>query len=155
MYQRNDFSDGIDQGWEGRKIMGSSFAPQMFSISEDGKMSINAVKDVEGTVIGFRKGSEDAQYTISFEYRGEDVWYLNDLKEEKSTLISDEDTYMFTSNDSDIETRFVISATPIHKTPTSVDNLNDGVKARKQMIDGTLYIIRDGRIYSTTGAMVK
>ena len=62
---------------------------------------------------------------------------------------------MFTSNDSDIETRFVISATPIHKTPTSVDNLNDGVKARKQMIDGTLYIIRDGRIYSTTGAMVK
>jgi hypothetical protein len=33
--------------------------------------------------------------------------------------------------------------------------MEDGSKARKQMINGTLYIIRDGRIYNAEGAVVK
>jgi len=45
---------------------------------------------------------------------------------------------------------------PIHNMPTAVSNTADTkVNARKVMIDGNLYILRDGSIYDITGACVK
>jgi uncharacterized repeat protein (TIGR02543 family) len=155
MLAREDFSDGFDNGWDGRKIEGESLAPQMYAKSAEGNMAVDCVQDIEGTVLGFRKGSEDSQYTFSFEYEGENTWYLNDLQEQESTLIENGNTYVFDSRTDDSEARFVVSATPIRKIATGVEGTGDGTKARKLLIEDKLFIIRGGHMYSADGAMVR
>lgn len=152
LYENEQFTNEFDNGWEAPFLEGDGRAGQLYTQTDD-KMVILATPDLEGTVVGFIPG-EAANYTISFEGDGKG-YYLNDLDEQESTLIEEGNTYVFTPNESTNATRFVISKTPINKIITGNDAIFDGTKARKQMIDGILYIIRDGRIYDATGALVK
>ena len=122
-------------------------------------MAIHCTPAVDGTILGFKPG-QDASYTFSFIYDGDETLYLNDLKTETSTLIREGNTYNFTYEDGDAVNRFMISATPFAKTtPTGVDKVQgDKVqsdKVRKVLIDDHLYIIRAGKVFDATGAMVK
>ena len=114
---------------------------------------------MEGTVVGFEKGSDDNVYTFSFKYDGEDIWYLNDLKEQTSTLINNENTYIFSSESGDAAMRFIISATPIIKVTTGVENVQgddvQSTKVHKVLINDHIYIIRGGRMYDATGKKIK
>ena len=149
--EHEQFTSGIDKGWEAIYMDGDGRFGELYAQSTE-KMSIFATPDLEGTVLGFVPG-ETMNYTISFEGNGKG-YYLNDMVTEQSTLIDEDNTYVFSSSENNAA-RFVISKTPINKVPTGYDAINDGVKARKQMINGILYIIRDGRIYSAQGALVK
>lgn len=155
---RWDFEEGFDNGWDGRFIEGDEEAPQLYMSTIEGKMVINCVPEIDGTVLDFQRGSADAMYTFTFEYEGDKTWYLNDLKEKKSTRISGENNYTFYSENYDSHSRFVISSLPVN-TATGVDRTQgDNVaetKARKIMVNGLLYIIRGGQIYDATGAIVK
>ena len=150
--EHEQFSNGIDNGWEALYMEGDGRFGELYAQATE-KMSILAAPNLEGTVLGFAPGQAES-YTISFEGDGKG-YYLNDVKMETSTLIEEGNTYEFAADESTNATRFVISKKPIHNTPTDVDAVNDGVKARKQLIDGVLYIIRDGRLYDVTGALVK
>lgn len=154
---RQDFSSGFDNGWDGKNLNEPGVAPILYALREDGtKDAVSAIPTYEGTVVGFRIG-EDNNYTFSFNYDGEDIWYLNDLKEEKSTLIDAANTYSFVAEAGDAEARFIISATPIQKLPTGIGNdANDAmVKVRKLIINDQLFIIRAGRMYNAVGSIVK
>ena len=155
LLERADFSEGFENGWDGPKLFGESVAPQLYAITPDGNMAINCVPDWEGTVVGFRAGTEDNMYTFSFEYEGEQTWYLNDLKTEQSTRILSGNTYAFSTASGDMEARFIISATPISKVPTGIENGEAGKNVHKLLIDGILYIIRNGRMYDATGVMIR
>ena len=157
IHERADFSFGHDAGWDGYKINGNAHSPQLYTVSNAKQMSVNAIPDMEGTVVGFRKGSDDDIYTFSFIYDGEEEYYLNDLKEQTSTLISNENTYMFSAESGDAEARFIISASPIAPVITGVEQTSSkqDAKARKVMINDHIYIIRGGKMYSIDGAMVK
>jgi hypothetical protein len=155
--EREDFSAGFDNGWDGKNLNEPGVAPILYALREDGtKDAVSAIPTYEGTVVGFRQG-EDNQYTFSFNYDGEDIWYLNDLKEEKSTLIDAANTYSFVAEAGDAEARFIISATPIQKLPTGIGNdANDAMaKVRKLIINDQLFIIRAGRMYNAVGSIVK
>lgn len=155
--EREDFSAGFDNGWDGKNLNEPGVAPILYALREDGtKDAVSAIPTYEGTVVGFRIG-EDNNYTFSFNYDGEDIWYLNDLKEEKSTLIDAANTYSFVAEAGDAEARFIISATPIQKLPTGIGNdANDAmVKVRKLIINDQLFIIRAGRMYNAVGSIVK
>ena len=156
MFMREDFSIGFDNGWDGRKMKGKTYAPYLYAATDDGKMAVNSIPTAEGTVLGFKAGTEDNYYTFSFNYNGEDNWYLNDIKEQKSTLINAAETYEFVAEPGDTETRFVISATPIHKITTGNESASaEAAKVRKLIIDDKIYIIRGGRMYSVDGQMIK
>ena len=146
------FTNEFDNGWEARFLEGDGSYGQLYAQTDD-KMTILATPDLEGQVVGFIPGVA-SEYTISFEGDG-NGYYLNDLDLQESTLIEEGNTYVFTPNESSNATRFVISKMPISKIITGNDAIFDGTKARKQMIDGILYIIRDGRIYDATGVLVK
>ena len=153
--EREDLTDGFDNGWDGHHMVGDEDAPQLYAITEAGKMNVNCVPNMEGTVLGFRAGT-DNQFTFSFGYEGEEDWYLNDLKEQKSTLIDDMSSYTFMVEPEDAEARFVISKTPIRQTPTGCESVGaEAAKVRKVIIDDKVYIIRGGRMYSVDGQMVK
>ena len=154
---REDFAEGYEDGWDGAYIEGESQTPKLYTPSIDGNMFINCLPQIEGTVVSFRKGSDDSAYTFSFKYDGEEEYYLNDLKEQTSTLINNENTYMFSAEAEDATARFIISATPVQKVTTGVDPANGGqdAKVRKVIINDHIYIIRGGRMYSAEGALVK
>lgn len=154
---REDFADSFDDGWDGRFMEGDEAAPQLYAPTENGNLVINCVPNIEGTVVCFKRGSVDSEYTFTFSYEGEESWYLNDQKEQESTLISALDSYTFHSSADDMPARFVVSRTPIYKTPTGVEgnSQKSKVESRKMLIDGVLYIIRNGLMYDVTGILCK
>ena len=158
---REDFTEGFDDGWDGRFLEGDAAAPQLYALTPDGEMVVNSVPEIEGTVMMFRKGSADNNYTFTFKYDGDEVWYLNDQKEQTSTLISNETSYPFVSATGDNAARFVISKTSYNAPAitTGVDNVQgddvQGTKVRKVIYKDKLYIIRGGRVYNAEGALVK
>lgn len=151
LYENEQFTERIDVGWEAIYMEGDGRFGELYAIADE-KMNILATPDLEGTVLGFVPG-QASSYTLSFEGDGRG-YYLNDVETKKSTLIEEGNTYTFSRSDNDAA-RFIISRTPIQNLPTGVGNVNDGAQARKVIIDNKIYIIRGGRMYDTTGALVK
>ena len=152
---REGFSRGFDNAWDGEKFQVNAVktAPRIFAINETGgKEAVSAIPEMDGTVIGFRPGTDEA-YKITFEYNGFETLVLRDTKTGIETYISDLSEYEFTSDGENEDSRFLIRK--IYNTPTGVEGTGADSHVRKQMIDGTLYIIRDGRLYDVTGTLVK
>lgn len=155
LLERSDFSREFDNGWDGEKFQVNAVktAPRIFAINATGgKEAVSAIPEFDGTVIGFRPGTDDS-YKISFEYNGGDMLYLKDTKNNILTLINNESEYEFYSNGENEDARFLIYKAPA--VTTGVSETGVDAIAHKQMIDGVLYIIRNGQIYSTDGQIVK
>ena len=152
---RADFAEGYEDGWDGAYIEGESATPKLYTPSVDGNMFVNCLPQIDGTVVGFRKGSADSQYTLTFGYEGNEEYYLKDLKLDTETRIDGEHSYTFTAEAEDNAARFII----IRKTPTIATGVedveNDTVVVRKLIIDDKVYIIRGGMMYDVTGKMIK
>jgi len=55
----------FDNGSDGYKMIGSSFAPQLFAMETDGDYQVNSVDNMNETYLGFLPG-EDLKYTFVF-----------------------------------------------------------------------------------------
>jgi len=93
---------GFDNGWDGTKTIGSSLAPQLFSMEKDGNYQVNTVDDINETEIGFQAG-EDKQYTLTFTHSNlkqrYNAVYLIDLLENKTIDITQSgSTYSFVTH---------------------------------------------------------
>lgn len=122
LLEDNAFSDRFDNGWEAEFMSNDGRSASLYAISPIGNMAVSAVADINGTTLGFEKGMEN-QYTFSFAYTGR-MLYLNDIQQQRSTLITDWNTYTFTTSENDDVNRFYISSTPIDvQTPTGIANL--------------------------------
>lgn len=68
-------------------------------------------------------------------------------------------TYTVTLAAGDYTSRFYLEISPVKETPTGLEPTTDsslkGREVRKVLIDGVLYIIRDGKIFDARGVMVK
>ena len=154
------FTEAFDNGWEAYYSTCDNRSAQLYARSNAGKMAFLALPDLDGTVLGFAPSRDGNDYTFTFKYRGEDEYYLNDLKLQQSVLIDGENNYNFTFEKGDTN-RFYVSRTPFEapQTPTSIDNTsssaNQSTKAIKVIYNDKLYIIRGGRVYSADGTLVK
>ena len=151
------FSDAFDNGWDGHYLSGDDRSASLYAVSEtEGAMAFLAQPEIDGTILGFAPSRYGNDYTFTFYYLGEEEYYLNDIKLQKSTLISEEESYLFTFEEGDTN-RFYISKTPFNapSVATATENTGDGVKARKVLVNDKLYIILNGRVYSAEGVMVK
>jgi hypothetical protein len=110
----------FDNGWDGRKMLGSSLAPQIYAIEPDGDYQVNSVSDMNNTDLAFQAGDE-VEYTIKFtheniqrQYAGV---YLVDLVENKTVDVSENgSTYTFATTQSDAPAkRFKILTRPYEK----------------------------------------
>ena len=66
--------------------------------------------------------------------------------------------YTVTLNKGTYENRFYLEISPVKETPTGLEQLpmtNDQSPIKKLLIDGILYIVRDGKIFDARGVMVK
>ena len=103
----------FDNGWDGTKIMGDALTPQIFAIEPDGNYQVDALADVNNTLLGFQAG-EDINYSLTFthenlknNYTG---MFLLDLLTTKITEITESGTtYSFSAESSTAPVkRFVI-----------------------------------------------
>jgi len=110
----------FDNGWDGRKILGSSLAPQIFAIEQDGDYQVNSVSDMNNTDLAFQAGDE-VEYTLKFTHENIQQRYagvyLVDLVENKTVDVSqDGSTYTFATAQSDAPAkRFKILTRPYEK----------------------------------------
>ncbi len=154
LFEGESFSEEFDNGWEAKYMSGDGRSAKLYAETTIGQMAVAAQPEYEGTVLGFAPGKE-TEYTFTFSGPNKE-YYLNDLKEKKSTLISEDESYMFTFEEGDTN-RFYISKTPINapSVATGTENTGDGAKARKVLVNDKLYIILNGRVYSAEGVVVK
>ena|GEM_PF-2707472 len=151
------FSDAFDNGWDGHYLSGDDRSAQLYAISEEeGKLAFLAQPEIEGTVLGFAPSKDGNEYTFSFSYDGDEEYYLNDLKLTSSTLISGENSYMFTYEEGDTN-RFYISRQPLGAPAitTGVDEVREEAKPRKFIYNDKMYILFNGRVFDATGKVVK
>lgn len=101
IYTNPDCTREFDNGWDGRKIINPTSAPQIFAMEPDGNYQINAVDNVNNTEFGFKAG-EDTNYTIRFKHvNTASVYsglYLIDLVNNNILDITDDNSeYTFTT----------------------------------------------------------
>ena len=153
--EREDFSTGFDNGWDGDKMSFSEVSPSIYVVNADGSCDeVSAIPDYEGTLLGCKSGSDSICH-LTFKYDGYGEWYLNDLVTLTSTLISENSEYTFTpDNTGDI--RFIISTTPYSNVTTDINQTSDTTgKTLKYLYHGNLYIIKNNRIFNTIGSLIK
>ena len=156
LLEDGQFSDAFDNGWEATYMPNEGASPQFYAMGVKGKMAVLATNELDGTEVGFEPGKE-AEYTITFSGAG-NGYYLNDVKKQISTLITEGGTYSFTYEAGDDANRFYISSTPFSmpQITTGMENL-DAVapKVQKVIYNDKMYIIRGGKVYSADGQVVK
>lgn len=110
----------FDNGWDGRKILGSSLAPQIYAIEPDGDYQVNSVSDMHDTDLAFQAGDE-VEYTIKFTHQNIQQRYagvyLVDLVENKTVDVTQNgSTYTFATAQADAPAkRFKVLTRPYEK----------------------------------------
>ena len=155
LFEGDQFSDAFDNGWEANYRVGTNESAKLYARVATGVMAVAAMSDLEGTPIYFIPGQE-TEYTFTFGGNGMG-YYLNDLKLQQSTLISEGAEYSFTYEKGDAAARFMISATPYEspQVTTGTENVQTEDKPRKILYNNKLYIIYNGHVYSAEGAIVR
>lgn len=158
IFERADFSTDFDNGWDGHKIMGAKFAPQLYAINGTKKMAVDAIPNIDGTQIGFKAGTDANEYTFSFEYADDaETLYLYDFDTQVYTLISNDDTYTFTTSDTNEHARFAIMRNNAPQIATSNEEMAaDNMRRAEKFLENDMLFIRcGGKIYNAEGILVK
>ena len=159
LLEREDFTEGFDNGWDGDKWDGNESALYIYTTDNNGtENSVSAIPELEGTVIGFRAGEDDA-YTLNFEYLNSDEpLYLYDVENNTYTQIMTGMTYRFFTTDNEKHARFIITRSNGQEVATGVEPTSgslDRSKAKKLLIEDKMFIMVNGMLYDATGKVVK
>jgi len=121
LFSQSDCTRNFDNGWDGAKIQGDAVTPQIFAIEPDNNYQVDAVEDMNNTVLGFQAG-EDKDYTLSFTHQNLASKYsgvfLIDLIENKTIDITESgSTYSFQAETTpNASKRFLIATRRIDTT---------------------------------------
>ncbi|GEM_PF-2800332 len=159
------FSDGYtpeyEIGADLEKMFGSAYSLSLYSLTGNTRLAFNAKQNDEETIpLGYR-APEEGTYTFSlpqntkqYNYSVFDHLYLIDYETgEMTDLLQSE--YTFTTVRTQNDTRFALAPVLRKGSPTSTENAETDNSVSKVVINGILYIIKDGRMYDATGAAVK
>jgi len=142
LFSQSGCNRTFDNGWDGVKMLGTALAPQIFAIEPDNNYQVDAVDDINNTILGFRAG-EDSEYTITFTHQNlkskyEGV-YLLDLVENKTTDITESGTaYSFVTESTPTTVkRFMIATRPYEK------NASDANTQLKVFSSGSIVFIQN------------
>ncbi len=143
LFTSEQFTRTFDNGYDGKKIYPATGKARLFASESDNDYQINAVDDLNNTVMKFRAATGDTNYTLTFEHKNTEnryeSIYLYDMIDDKLTDITESGSiYSFTaSNTTSSVLRFRIIANPIG-SGVSTSNVNVNVYAA----DNNLFIKR-------------
>lgn len=148
-------TNGFDNGWDGTKVIGESYAPQLYVENEAGNWAVSSQPELPGTTLAFRKGT-DSHYTIRFEYIGEEELALYDAETGIYTPITNQAEYEFESSNTEASARFAI-VRYVPQVPTDIETGpgGSGRQVKKMILNDMLYISVDGMLYNVNGKVVR
>ncbi len=160
LFRSDEWSAGYENGYDAHKVEGDDYTPQLYAVTGKEELAVVATDEWEGTVLNFRAGSEDVEYTIFFRYNESEAeaLYLYDLTTETYTRIENGGSYHFSTTDKETHPRFILTYNAPSVATGTGDVQRDDVqstKARKVLLDNHVYIFRNGKLYDSTGKMVK
>ena len=160
LFRSDEWSAGYENGYDAHKVEGDDYTPQLYAVTGKEELAVVATDEWEGTVLNFRAGSEDVEYTIFFRYNESEAeaLYLYDLTTETYTRIENGGSYHFSTTDKETPPRFILTYNAPSVATGTGDVQRDDVqstKARKVLLDNHVYIFRNGKLYNSTGKMVK
>ena len=156
-----DYEIGADL----EKMFGEGYTLALYSMPGTTRLAFNASPLTDETIpLGFRV-PEDGTYTFAlpdntdrYDIPRFEHLYLIDYQTGELTDLK-KDSYSFTSVRTQDETRFALAPVFRKDSPTGTENVadkddTDDTKVRKAVLNGILYIVRDGRIYNATGDVI-
>lgn len=97
----DQFTTNFDNGFDGVKMTGAALNQQIYAVEKDGNYQIDAVKDIENSIIAFQAG-QDTEYKLTFTNENTagkfEKLFLFDTQENKVIEITESGTtYEFTA----------------------------------------------------------
>ncbi len=110
LYRNADCTYDFDNGWDGTKLFGDASAVQLFVEHDLRRFAVSTQPHFNGTRLGMLRGEDDT-YTLRFRYDGTETLYLYDSETDRYTPVTNETTYTFTTLSTEVEHRFLLTAT--------------------------------------------
>jgi len=129
LFASDQFTRTFDNGYDGIKVYPATGKARLFASESDNDYQIDAVDDLNNTVLKFRAATADTDYKLTFEHENTEnryaSIYLYDMIEDKIVDITESgSTYTFTANNTTSSVlRFRIIANPIG-SGVSTPNVN-------------------------------
>lgn len=123
------------------------------------KMAGNCLPDTTSIVPVGVMIAQDGEYTFAMPEgtNGVGVVLVDEVANTRTNLALTD--YTVTLAKGTIDGRFSLELSPIKTTPTDIDNIQGGetqtLKARKTIVDGVLYIVKDGQVFDARGNRVE
>ncbi len=150
LVEGDQFSAEFENGSDASKMM-SEESFNLFATTANGKQSMVATDNLEGTTLTFQAGQE-VEYTMTFANVLNNDYSLLDLLTNEVISMTEGNSYTFMAVPNSTEARFQIIATA--KAPTAIENTKS-VNATKMLKNGMLYIKQGENIYNAQGQNVK
>ena len=160
LFSDSTFTSSYDKGWDGRKLFGIAFAPQIFAIEEDGPYQISCKKSINNTIIGFQRGL-DTEYTLTFTNSNTDKdyksIYLLDSVANKIIDITNSGTQYSFSVDSigTYNNRFKIITSKVETNPSQNNKLTIFNASGKFYVDNKSNEIGEFSLFDLAGRTVR
>ena len=157
MLESEDYAAEFERGIDARKIMSGEL--NVFAVEDEDNLAVNATNSIIGTHVGVRTGEETA-YTLYFSHlSNRDDLALYDAETNETKDINEGTEYTFFAEPNMLITdRFQIverDGAEIPSITTDVENVASGAKAHKFIKNNQLYILKNGVLYTATGAVVR
>ena len=110
LYRNADCTYDFDNGWDGTKLFGDASAVQLFVEHDLRRFAVSTQPHFDGTRLGMLRGEDDT-YTLRFQYDGTETLYLYDSETDRYTPVTNEATYTFATLSTEVEHRFLLTAT--------------------------------------------
>jgi len=153
----------FDNGWDGRKLIGSSQVSQLYAVENDGNYQIDAVNNMNNSYLALQPGN-DTQFKMIFYHQNIESAYskisLVDLVANKTIDITQDGTeYAFTTTPTDIVNRFKIVTQDKLATAQSTINTDQKLKIYNTECAILLQNLSSGKgeftLYTTNGKMIQ
>ncbi len=153
-------SPSFDNGYDGKKMLGSALASQLYGIQDNEPYQIQAVKNLNETYLGFLPGT-DTSFKLVFNHQNLDTkytkLYLFDIVANQTVDITAAGSeYSFTSTASDPAKRFKIIANT-GMTTSIIESKNDNLiifnQGNKLIIDCKLAEIGNLQLFDFAGKL--
>lgn len=149
---------GYDLNMDLSKMFNANSA-NIYTMGDLYKMAGNCIPDTVTTLPVGVQLTTDGDYTFSIPEGtyGTGVVLFDNVTNTRTNLALNDYTVNLTAGT--YEGRFILELSPIAQTPTDIDHIQSdsvqGTKARKVVVDGILYIVKDGVVFDARGNRVE
>ena len=155
MLESDKYDAAFENGYDAKKM--NSGEANIFSVEGEDHLSVDATSSFIGTHIGVRTGDTTAYVMVFTHLNSERPLALLDNETNETIDINEGTEYTFFAvPNSEISGRFIIvESANAPAVTTGIGETNNGVKVQKFIKDGQLYILKNGVLYTATGAVVR